>query len=187
MPLHRPHRPLVAALALALLAGCGGPPPAKYYYYPAWGFSVALPSPPKVTQTPDGPHGLASIAVADEAGADDFAVSAGDLGDTKDLDQIADMAAPAVAKAVGGEVGPRTYVATVQTTNQAMGREITINKDGRPFMTLRIYVVGNRFYQLVGRTTFGPDDPATKAFLDSFTIIAGPPAAANATAATNGD
>jgi hypothetical protein len=174
--------------AALLLAGCGERPPAKYYYYPRWGFSVAMPSPPKVIETPAGAGGPRSFVVADEAGADDFAVSAADLGpNVKDIDQIADMAAPAVAKTVGGEVGPRTYVATVQTTNQAMGREITINKDGRPFATLRLYVVGDRLYELVGRTSFGPDDPAAKAFLDSFTIIAGPPAAATAPAPTNAD
>jgi hypothetical protein len=179
-------QPFAAALALLLLAGCGGGPPAKYYYYPAWGFSVALTSPPKVTETPAGPDGPHNLTVIEDAGADDFAVYAADLGPgARDIDQVADLSVPVVAKALGAEVGSRTYVATVQTTNQAMGREITLNKNGHPFATVRIYLVGTRYYQLAGRTTFGPDDPATKAFLDSFTILATAPAAANAAAAAN--
>jgi hypothetical protein len=176
----------VGALAL-LLAGCGGGPPAKYYYYPAWGFSVALNAPPKVTETPAGadgsPHNLTLI---EDAGADDFAVYVADVGQpNKNIDQIADIAAPAVAKAIGAEVGPTTYVATVQTQNQAMGREISLTKAGHPFAKLRVYLVGNRFYQLAGRTTFGPDDAATKAFLDSFTILSSAPGVTNTPAAAN--
>jgi len=176
----------LAALVLLLLAGCGGGPPAKYYYYPAWGFSVAMPSPPTVTETPASPSVTPNIKVSDNAGSDDFAVYAADLPPSapKDIDQLVDLAAPAVAKSLGGEVGGRTYAATVQTTNQAMGREITIDKDGQPILTLRIYLVGNRIYQLAASTDSGP---AAKAFLDSFTILAGAPASTAAPGATNAD
>jgi len=65
-----------------------------------------------------------------------------------------------------------------------MGREITIDKDGQPILTLRIYLVGNRIYQLAASTDSGP---AAKAFLDSFTILAGAPASTAAPGATNAD
>jgi hypothetical protein len=176
----------LGAAALLLLAGCGGGPPAKYYYYPAWGFSVAFNSPPKVTETPEGPDTPHNLSVVEDAGADDFAAYAAELAPgNRDIDQVADTAAAAVAKTMGAEVGSQTYAATVQTANQATGREFALTKGGRPFATLRIYLVGNHFYELAGRTSFGPDDPAAKAFLDSFTILPLATGKTNAPAAAN--
>jgi hypothetical protein len=177
----------IPAAVMLLLAACGGPPP-KQYDYPAWGFSAEFTAPPKVTETPasaDGaqPHAL---VVTEEDGANDFAISAADATrPDKTIDQITEEAAPLVAKTVGGEVGPMTDVATVQTSNQAMGREVSITKGGKPFVTLRIYLANGVFYELAGRTVLGPDDPAAKAFLDSFKILPPAPAKTNAPAATN--
>jgi hypothetical protein len=179
----------VAALVLLGLAGCGGRPPAKYYYYPAWGFSAAFNAPPKVTETPAGPDAPHNLTLVEDAGADDFAVYAAEFppATRRDLDQLADTAAATIAKTMGAEVGTATYAATVQLKNQATGREFTLTKGGHPFVTVRIYLVGDHYYEIAGRTSFGPDDPAAKAFLDSFTIIGGPPTGAADSAATNGN
>jgi hypothetical protein len=171
-----------AGFAALTLASCTPPP--KEYDYPAWGFSAAFLAQPKLTETPAAPDGSRghSLLVASNTGLDDFEVFALEAPPpAKAIDEFTDAAAPVVAKSLGDEVGATTYVATVQLTNQAMGREVQITKNGRPVFDMRVYQAGGRYYQVIARGPLGPTDPAAVAFLDSFKIIPGaPPVAGNA-------
>ena len=177
----RIHRPLAAALVLLALAGCDRPP-AKEYDYPAWGFAATFKTPPRVKESPAKADGTPrGFTVIEDEGADDFSIYVGEVGPTpKTIDQVADIGAPILAKAVGGDVGSRTSVATAPTETQAIGRKVSITRNGQPFLELRIFLVNGRYYQVAGRTSSGPQDPDAQAFLDSFHIIPAPPVAANA-------
>jgi hypothetical protein len=173
---------IAAGLAALSLASCSPPP--KEYDYPAWGFSASFPGPPKLTETAAAADGSAghSLLVASDTDLHQFEVFAIEQPSAgQSIDEFADAAGPTVAHSVGGEVESHTYVATVQLTDQAMGREILITKHDRPLVKMRVYVVGGRYYQIVARSRFGPSDPAAVAFLDSFKILPTAPAAANAT------
>jgi hypothetical protein len=166
-----------AGLAAFSLASCAPPP--KEYDYPAWGFAASFEAPPKVIDTPASadasrPH---TLSVEVDRGLRDFVVFVIEAPtSTRSIDQFTDAAAPIIARTMGGEVGPMTYVATVQLTNQAMGREVQITKAGRPFAVLRVYQAGGRFYEIGASSKLGPGDPAAGAFLDSFKILGGAPA-----------
>ncbi|HXQ17276.1 MAG TPA: hypothetical protein VN814_21880 [Caulobacteraceae bacterium] len=172
---------VAAGLVLLSLAACARPP--KEYDYPAWGFAASFQAPPKLTETPAAPDGSRghSLLVASNSGLYDFEVFALEAPPpAKSIDEFTDAAAPVVAKSLGDEVGPTTYVATVQLTNQAMGREVQITKDGRPVFAMRVYQAGGRYYQVIARAPLGPTDPAAVAFLDSFKIIPATSGATNA-------
>ena len=49
-----------------------------------------------------------------------------------------------------------------------MGREIQVSKDGKPYATMRVFLAGGRFYEVVAVSNYGPSDPASNAFLYSF-------------------
>ena len=110
--------------------------------HPAWGFSAAFLAQPKLTETLRRARRLVrghSLLVASNTGLDDFEVFALEAPPpAKSIDEFTDAAAPVVAKSLGDEVGATTYVATVQLTNRAMGREVQITKDGRPVFDMRV-------------------------------------------------
>lgn len=164
---------LAAMLALAL-AACNVPPSTEYTY-PAWAFAVSFSAPPKVAEALATADQLHHVVVESNDAGRDFAVYAGDglqQGTTIDGPGPA-AAAHAMATAMGGDVGAMTYASTAAGV---LGREFAITKNGKPFATVRIYIANGRFYEVGGQSVLGPDDPAVKAFLDSFRIIPGPPA-----------
>lgn len=172
--------PCLALAAALALATCSQP--TKRYDYPAWGFAAAFPTPPKVTETPASADGATahSLLVETDNGAEDLVIFVADGAKSgKTLDEFTDAVGPILAQSVGGKLQGKTYVATVQTENQALGREITITKNDRPLVFVRVYQVGGRFYEVTGKSILGPDDPTEKAFLDSFVILPGAPAATN--------
>jgi hypothetical protein len=162
----------MAILAALTLAACG---PAhlrvKAYAYPAWGFKASFQRPPEIKEEPaaaDGstPHNFLAEAHTHNH---DFFVAAFDApGDNKGVDAFADSVGPAFAKAVGGEARGTTYVATFE---DLMGREIPIDKDGKPFATMRVFQAGGRYYEVGAVSNYGPSDPAVNDFLYSFHAI----------------
>jgi hypothetical protein len=171
---------VAAGLVALSLVSCAPPP--KQYRYPAWGFSASFQAPPKVTETPAEGSTLHSLSAEVDSGLDDFVVFVFDAPQPiKPIDEFTNAAAPIVARTLGGAVGPKTYVATVQLTDQAIGREVQIIKAGRPFAVMRVYQAAGRFYEVAARSQLGPTDPAAVAFLDSFKIIPTAVPAANAT------
>ncbi len=164
---------LAPLLALALGA-CRAPPPTEYTY-PAWGFAVSFWSPPKVTEAAVTADQLHHALVESDTAGRTFAVYAADglrPGTTIDGPGPA-AAAHAMAAAMGGDVGVMTYAATAAGVD---GREFAITKNGKPYATVRIFIVNGRFYEVGGQSLLGPDDPTVKTFLGSFRILPGPPA-----------
>ena len=164
---------LAPLLALAL-AACSAPPPTEYTY-PAWGFAVSFWSPPKVTEEPVTADQLHHALVESDQAGRTFAVYAADglqPGTTIDGPGPA-AAAHAMATAMGGDVGPMTYTSTAAGV---IGHEFAITKNGKPYATVRIFVVNGRFYEVGGQSLLGPDDPTVKTFLGSFRILPGPAA-----------
>jgi hypothetical protein len=173
---------LTAAALLATLALAACKPPMKPYDYPQFGFRASFPSPPKITDRPGWPDGSEVHAdiVESSGGGRDFAVWVGDVSRANlSIDELTDGAAKHVADGLGGEPGVRTYVAT---SEGVMGREVPIKKQGAIFVNMRVFLAGGRFYEVVGNSSMGPDDPAVRAFLDSFHVT-GMPLAAPANAA----
>ena len=96
----------------------------------------------------------------------DFVVTAFDVSQSHpDLDTLSDDLGSRLAKALGGQVEGKTYVATFENL---MGRETQISKDGKPFATMRVFEAGGRFYEVVAVSNYGPSDPAAVDFLYSF-------------------
>jgi hypothetical protein len=178
----RPASGLALGVAMVCLAACSRP--TSLYDYPAWGFAAGFPSAPKLTETPASADGATphSLLVESEDAGDDLAVFVIDGAKSgKSLDEFTDAAAPLLAQAAHGDLQGKSYVATVQTQNQAMGREVTITRNGHPILFVRIYQVGGRFYEVSGESALlGQDDPTVKDFLDSFVILPGAAAATNA-------
>jgi hypothetical protein len=168
------RKSITLVLAALALAACKPAPPFKEYAYPAWGFVARFWAPPQVTETPARPglpHTL--VLVSSQAGRD-FAVSVREgVRPGIDIDQIGPNIARQTANAVGGELGPETYASTGEGV---LGREYSITKDGRPYATVRAYLANGRFYEIGAQSALGPDDPAAKAFLDTFRITKAPPA-----------
>lgn len=174
-------RHLAAAGLVLGLAACQ--PPLKEYAYPAWGFAASFPASPKVTDQPASADGTSphSLIVETTVAGRDFAATAADASASdKTPDQILADAPPLVAKGLGGEVTSTTYVATGGVT----GREVRFSKDGKPFMVMREYVAQGHLYEIGATSILSLDDPAVKAFLNSFKLIPVSPAA-NAAPAAN--
>jgi len=162
------HLTLLAICAAALaLAGCGGHPiRTKEYVYPAWGFKASFNVPPETKDTPAAADGTPHSFLAEAHTPNhDFVVTAFDAAPGHDLDSFGDSASASLAKAMGGVVQGQTYVATFE---DLMGREYRIDKAGKPFATLRVFNVGDRFYEVLAVSIYGPSDPAVSDFLYSF-------------------
>jgi hypothetical protein len=175
---------LVAAFALAalLLGACSpGALPTKEYAYPAWGFRASFPSPPVETAKPGAPDGSqpnSGLVEATGSGRD-FAVWAADVSKSNmSLDDLASNAADHVARGMGAAVGVRTYAAT---GDGVLGREFQLTQGDKWVMTVRVFLAGGKFYEVIAKSDRGKDDPAVQAFLTSFHTLGAAPAAANAT------
>jgi len=153
--------------ALALAACKPAHLPVKEYVYPAWGFEASFQAPPATKDDPAGPDGSPHNFLAEAHTHDyDFVVTAFDArNDQRGVDAFADSVGPGLAKAVGGEAQVKTYVATFENL---MGRQILIEKDGKPFATMRVFQAGGRYYEVVAVSNYGPSDPAVDDFLYSF-------------------
>jgi hypothetical protein len=176
--------PCVAAailLAALALAACKFAPPTKPYAYPAWGFDVSFPAAPVETKLPGAPNGATPSADRVEASADGrhFAVWAADVSRTgMALDDLAKAASGFIAKQMKATAGAPAYVAT---SDGVLGREYQLTSGGKWRATLRVFLAGGRFYEVIGSSPLGQDDPAVKDFLISFHTLGAPAAAGNAT------
>ena len=158
----------VILTAFALAACKPAPLPVKEYVYPSWGFKASFQTPPAIKDEPASADGSTPRTFLAEAHTHDydFVVTAFDIAQAHpDLDALSDDLGSRLAKALGAQVDGKTYVATFENL---MGREIQFSKGGLPFATMRVFVAGGRFYQVVALSNFGPSDPAVSDFLYSF-------------------
>jgi|HubBroStandDraft_2_1064218.scaffolds.fasta_scaffold133635_1 hypothetical protein len=174
----------VALAVLLLLGACNlMNPPAKEYTYPAWGFRASFLTPPTETAKPGTPDGTQPDADLVEAvgGGRDFAVWVADVSKSNlSLDDLASNAADHVSKGIGADIGIQTYAAT---GDGVMGREYQLTKNGKWVVTLRVFLAGGKFYEVIGKSDLGKDDPALQRFLVTFhTLAAASPQATNAPA-----
>ena len=176
--------PSVAAailLAALVLDGCNlATPAAKDYAYPAWGYKISLPGTPVETKQPGPPK-----AERVEASTDGrhFAVWAADVSNTgMSLDDLAKAASGFIAKQMGATAGVPAYAAT---GDGVMGREYQLTASGKWRATLRVFLAGGRFYEVIGSSASGEDDPVLKDFLSSFHTT-GAPTAGNAAGGGSG-
>ncbi len=173
---------MIGLSLLLILSACG--PKAVEHVYPAWGFAVSFPNPPKETETPASPDGSQphNFLAEDGVGGHDFAAAVSDISNTdKTTEQILDDVPPAVAASLGGTVGTTTYVSTALPSGPVTGHEVRVVKDGKTIMVMRVFVANGRLYQVGGSSLLGPDDATTKQFLDSFRLIGGAAPGAPAT------
>jgi hypothetical protein len=169
------HLTLLAA-ALGLCA-CGWLAD-KRYDYPAWGFSVVFPEPPKVVEEPATEGHVASFEAKLDNGAGQIkSVMVVDTAPDETLDSIVKAHSARVAAAVQGDAGAPT---AVTTSGGVVGREVRFRYNGRPVFIARYFLLGRRLYELDASAIDGLDDPFTTSFLTSFRITAGAPARANA-------
>jgi hypothetical protein len=163
--------PAAAVVLTALVLSACRPAhlPVKEYVYPAWGFKASFQTAPVTKDEPgagSSPHNFLAEAHTHDY---DFVVTAFDAPDGRpDLDTFADGVGPSLAKAMGGEAQVKTYVATFENL---MGRQIQIDKDGKPFATMRVFQTGGRLYEVLAVSNLGPSDPAVDDFLYSFHAI----------------
>jgi hypothetical protein len=169
---------LAAAILLAALAVAGckpAAPPTKEYAYPAWGFKVSLPATPVETKQPGA---TSADRVEASAGGRHFAVWAADVSTTgMSLSELAKAGSGYIAKQMTATASIPTYAATAEGVQ---GREYQLTSAGKWRATLRVFLAGGRFYEVIGDSTAGQDDPALTDFLASFHITGGAPAAGNA-------
>jgi hypothetical protein len=172
--------PFIAAailLTALVLAGCKpAAPPTKEYAYPVWGFKISLPGAPAETKQPGAPNASTPSADRVEASADGrhFAVWAADVSKTgMSLDDLAKAASGFIAKQMGATASVPAYAAT---SDGVMGREYQLMSGGKWRATLRVFLAGGRFYEVIGSSTSGQDDPALKDFLSSFHTTGAAPA-----------
>ncbi len=171
---------LAVSLAFVLVACKPPSPPTKEYAYPAWGFRISFPAPPVATPQPASPDGASPSSYTLESQQDgrDFKVWAADVARTgMSLDDLAKSASGFISKQMASTASAPTYAAT---SEGVMGREYQLTKDGKWAATLRVFLVGGRFYEVIGSSKYGQGDPALQDFLISFHTLGGAPAATNA-------
>jgi len=160
---------------LASLALVACIPPDKRYDYPAWGFSVVFPEPPKTAEEPATPDHVGSFEA--KLDSDDSQIKSVNVVDTapgETLDSICKDHSARIAAAIQGDAGAP---AAVSTPEGVVGREVRFSHDGRPIFVARYFLVGRRFYEVDASAVDGFDDPFTVSFLNSFRTTT---AAANA-------
>ena len=159
---------ILVLCGLSFLGACSGPPPQKEYSYPAWGFAVSFRAQPKETDYPataDGAHTFLVESVL--AGRDNLVNVIDGSASTKTEDQALSDAPAALAKYVGGTLGPMTYAAS----GKAVGREFTLSRPGRPDSRVRVFVWHKHLYELIAQSSLGSADPENEEFLTSFRLI----------------
>jgi hypothetical protein len=166
-------RHLVMLAALALVACM---PPDKRYDYPAWGFSIVFPEPPRIIDEPATPEHVASFeAKLDKDDRQIRQVIVVDTAPGETLDSIAKDHSRSYAAAISGDAGAPTVVTTPEGV---AGREVRFSHDGQPTFIARYFLVGRRLYELDASAIPSFDDPFVAGFLNSFRITASTPAGA---------
>jgi hypothetical protein len=167
---------LMFAAGLAALCACSPPPqpaPAsqpKEYVYPDWGFAVRFSEAPAVTDFPASANGDRKHILLVESLADnhDDLVNVVDGSDsTRSDEQVLEDAPANLAAAAHGTPGPITYAAA----GKVIGREFLLTRPRRPVSRVRIFVHNKHLYEIIAQSPKGPDDPDSKAFLDSFRLL----------------
>ncbi|MBV9995478.1 MAG: hypothetical protein JO127_09710 [Caulobacteraceae bacterium] len=162
---------LASAISCLVAFACAPPPALREYAYPAWGFAASFRAPPKETDTPASPDGKSAHTFLVEGGAggrDNLVYVIDGSSSTKSDDQALTDAPGALAKSVGGTLGPITYA----SSGTVMGREFLLNRHGRPASKVRIFVAGKHLYEVISQSPLGPDDSETAEFLASFRLLA---------------
>jgi hypothetical protein len=158
------------AVSAAALCGCQAPPDFREHAYQAWGFAVSFRTPPKETDYPasaDGAKSHTFLVESVEGGRDELVNVIDGSASTKSEDQALSDAPLTLAKFVGGTLGPMTYA----VAGKAVGREFLLDRPGQPASRVRVFVANRKLYELIAQSPLGPDDPETKAFLDSFRLL----------------
>jgi hypothetical protein len=141
--------------------------------YPAWGFAVAFPAEPRITERPASAanNGVRSFS-AETKGPDLYlAAIAFDIASSdKSADQIMSEVGQAMAK--GGTL-TQTYTATGKT----LGREVLIETPGQASIRMRLFVAGKRLYEVGGQSPLGAKDARITRFMDSFRLLPDEPRA----------
>jgi hypothetical protein len=179
----------LAVAALAALAACSSPTPTATPYTNAdWGFAATFPAAPKVTETPKSPTSAHSLLVQASVGDEDMAINVLDATDAEGMpSEILDRAQQVIGKDQDLDVGANNPVQL--NGGSITGREVRFDKDGKPVMLSRLFMINGHLYELNANSAKGVTDPWVKQFLDSFHLVAspqspGPPAPpANAPAA----
>jgi hypothetical protein len=163
-----------AALALAALAACGSPTPTATPYTNAdWGFAATFPGAPKVTETPKSATSAHSLLVQASVGDEDMAINVIDATDAEGMpSEILDRAQQVIGKDQDLDVGSNTPVQL--NGGSITGREVRFDKDGKPVMLSRLYMINGHLYELNANSAKGVGDPWVKQFLDSFHLVASP-------------
>jgi hypothetical protein len=174
---------VVLGLVTAAAAACSGPAPKPTpYANTAWGFGATFQAPPKVSETAASATTAHSILVEANAGGDDFMVNVIDATTaTADPDTILNNDPQVRAQAMDVDVGSVTNT----TVGDINGHEARFDKDGKPVMLMRVFYINGRLYEVSANSEKGPTDPAVKAFLDSFHLVASGDAPPDADASAN--
>ena len=155
-----------ALLTLLVLVACIRAD--RRYDYPAWGFSIVFPGPPRVIDDPATPDRGASFEV--KQGGDDSPIREVNVVDTapgETHDSItSDHAAHEVAAIAGDAAAPRAVI----TPEGVAGREVRFSHDGKPIFIARYFLAGRRLYELDASAIDGFDDPFLAGFLNSLRI-----------------
>jgi hypothetical protein len=171
---------VVLGLALAAVAACSAPPKPTAYVNSQWGFAATFPDRPKVTETAASATQAHALLVEANVGDSDFAVNVIDAAGAEGApSEILDRTQQARAQSQDLEVGTSTPVPLGDIT----GREVRYDKDGTPAMLSHLFMINGRLYEVNATSAKGPTDPAVKAFLDSFHLVATADAPADIAAA----
>jgi hypothetical protein len=159
----------VVGIALAAVAACSPPPKPQAYVNSAWGFGATFPAPPKITETQASATEAHSLLVEANTDGRDFAVNVLDATGAEGApSEILDRAQQVLAQSQQLDVGKTGSVMMGDIT----GREVRFDKDGSPVMLARLFMINGRLYEVNANSAKGPTDPAVKAFLDSFHLVA---------------
>lgn len=175
---------LLAAVLLSTALAAQSPPEAgnRWREYPAASprsFTVSLPGPPKVqTQTIAAPGGQIVFQIfACEMGGTSFTVTCAKYPDgqlrQEQSEELFDAVRDAFIRGINGKlVGEsRTSIETYR------GREIECKGGNGTVGRMRVFVVKDRLYQVIGATQEGTRGNAyVNRFLNSFQLVAEQPA-----------
>jgi hypothetical protein len=162
-------KPLQVVLAFtALLPGCG--PRLQEYVSEKGGFRVRMPGEPEPDPERDLPRGVKKVTLLQRSGS--WSVAWEDLEATKggsDDQRLNDACDGALKKLKAKEVRPRE----ITLAGKYPGRELVAEwPDGKGITHDRMYLVGNRLYQVVAS---GPkwwvESSTSKKVLDSFALL----------------
>jgi hypothetical protein len=160
----------------ALLAVAGAGPAEKLFVSPEGRFAVRFPSVPAATKhtlnTPAGPVALLGFTVTDKAKSMGYAVLYSDIplkpGQAVDPDRMLGAGVFALADRPENRLVEDRLI----SLDGNPGREVVVEQSEQVLVKARIYVVGQRLYQVI---VIAPKakgfPPEAAAFLDSFRLL----------------